>query len=127
VAVQTQNILIVEDERLVARALARALNLTRDGYVVESCGSAEEALERLNDGSFELLISDWRLPGMNGLELIKVAHQHNPSLRSLLITAFGTPQVEEQARHLSDAFLPKPFRLRDMIQTVRRVLDDSQK
>ena len=125
--VRTEHILIVEDEHLVAHALLRALNLSRDGYTVESCGSAEEALERLDDGSFDLLISDWRLPGMNGLELIEMAHQRNPGIRSVLITAFGSPQVEEQARRLSDAYLPKPFRLRDMIETVRCVLSESQK
>jgi two-component system response regulator FlrC len=92
--------------------------------MVESCESAEAALQRLDTAHFDLLISDLRLPDINGLELIEQACQRSPGMRSILITAFGSPQIEEQARRLADAYVPKPFRLRDMIQLVRRILDD---
>ncbi len=122
-----KRILIVEDEPPVAQALRRALDLPHGGgYLVESCESGEAALEHLNNAPFDLIISDLRLPGMNGLELIALAHQRDPRLRSVLITAFGSPQVEEQARHVTDAYVPKPFHLRDMIQIVRCILDDTQ-
>jgi DNA-binding NtrC family response regulator len=122
-----RRILIVEDEKAVAQALWRALNTPQGGgYRVESCESAEAALERLGNVDFDLLISDQRLPGITGLELIKTVHQYNPGVRSILITAFGSPQVEEQARSLANAYVPKPFRLRDMVQIVRRVLDEDQ-
>jgi DNA-binding NtrC family response regulator len=121
-----KRILIVEDEPPVAQALRRALNLPNGGgYLVESCESGEAALEFLKDAPFDLIISDLRLPGMNGLELIALAHQRDPQLRSVLITAFGSPQVEEKARLVTDAYVPKPFHLRDMIQIVRRILNDT--
>lgn len=122
-----KRILIVEDEPPVAQALRRALNLPHGGgYLVESCESGERALEHLSNARFDLIISDLRLPGMNGLELIALARQRDPGLRSVLITAFGSAQVEEEARHLTDAYLPKPFHLRDMINIVRHILDDAQ-
>ena len=118
-----EHILIVEDSMGVARALNRALSLSQDGgYQVEVCDSGEAALERLRDNHFDLLISDLRLPGIDGLELLERARQINPETRSVLITAFGSPQVEERARHLANAYLPKPFRLQDMIRLVQRVL-----
>lgn len=120
----TKRILIVEDELSVAQALQRALNLPRGGsYAVESCASAEAALERLGQEHFDLVISDLRLPGISGLELIERAHQLSPGIHSVLITAFGSPQVEARARLLTDAYLPKPFRLRDMVRIVGCILD----
>jgi len=122
--VRKQRILIVEDELPVARALLRALNLPHGGgYVVTSSESAEMALEKLNQAKYDLLISDLRLPGMNGLDLIELVHQRFPGMPSVLITAFGSPEVEEQAGRLASAYLPKPFRLSDLIQTVHRILN----
>lgn len=120
-------ILIVEDELPVAQALQRALTLPRGGgYSVESCESGEAAIQRLSHAHFDLLISDLRLPGISGLELIELARQRCPGIRSVLITAFGSSQVEERARQLTDAYLAKPFRLGEMIQVVRRILDEGQ-
>lgn len=120
-----ERILITEDSMGVARALKRALSLPQGGdHWVEVCDSGEAALERLRHGHFDLLISDLCLPGMDGLGLLESAHQISPETRRVLITAFGSPQVEERARHLADAYLPKPFRLQDMIRIVKRVLGE---
>lgn len=120
-----EHILIVEDSLGVSRALSQALSLPQGGgYQVEVCDSGEAAMERLHDSNFDLLISDLRLPGMNGLELLERAHRTDSEMRSVLITAFGSPQVEERARHLADAYLPKPFRLQEMIRIVQRVLGE---
>ncbi len=118
-------ILIVEDSLGVARALHRALGLHQDGlYRVETCDSGESALARLHERHFELLISDYRLPGINGLELLERARQIHPDLRTILITAFGSPEVEERARELANAYLPKPFRLQDILRVVERILTE---
>lgn len=120
-----ESILIIEDSLGVARALNRALSLSQGGgYRVEVCDSGEAALERLRDAHFDLLVSDLRLPGMNGLELLERARQISPETRSVLITAFGSPQVEEQAHRLANAYLPKPFLLHDMIRIIQRVLGE---
>jgi CheY-like chemotaxis protein len=120
-----ERILIVEDESSVVEALRWALSLSQGGgYQVEFCHSAEAALERLGDAHFDLLISDLRLPGMNGLELIERVRQFSPDTHSILITAFGSPQIEEQARRLANAYIAKPFRLLDIIQLAHRILGE---
>ena len=107
----------------VARALSRALSLPHGGgYQVEVCDTGEAALERLRDDQFDLLISDLRLPGIDGLQLLDKAHEISPGTRSILITAFGSPQVEERAHRLADAYVTKPFLLRDLIRVVGRIL-----
>lgn len=118
-------ILIVEDSLGVARALHRALGLHQDGvYRVETCESGELALARLHEREFDLLISDFRLPGIDGLELIRRSQQITPEIRTILVTAFGSPEVEEEARKLTQAYIPKPFRLNDIIRVVERVLSE---
>ncbi len=118
-------ILIVEDSLGVARALHRALGLHQDGvYRVETCESGELALARLHEREFDLLVSDFRLPGIDGLELIRRAQQITPEIRTILVTAFGSPEVEEEARKLTQAYIPKPFRLKDIIRVVERVLSE---
>ncbi len=116
-------VLLVEDSQGVARALHRALGLHQTSdFHVETCETGEDALERLYETAFNLLISDFRLPGINGLELLRRANQLRPTLRSILITAYGSPEIEKEANELANAYLPKPFRLHDLIRLVERVM-----
>jgi hydroxymethylpyrimidine pyrophosphatase-like HAD family hydrolase/CheY-like chemotaxis protein len=120
------NILIVEDELGVAQPLKRALDLSPNKlYQVEMSSSGEDALEQLRNKRFDLLISDFRLPGMDGLELMEQAQQISPEIPCVLITAYGSPSVEERARKLAKAYIPKPFHLRDIIRTVQQILLES--
>ena len=120
-----QSILIVEDELGVAQPLKKALDLSPNKlYQVELCSSGEDALERLGNKRFDLLISDFRLPGIDGLELLKQAQQISPGILSVLITAYGSPDVEERAKKIAKAYIPKPFHLRDIVQTVQQILTE---
>jgi len=118
-----QRILIIEDSLGVSQALQRAIGLYRDGiYQVETCESGETALKRLHEARFDLLISDLRLPGMDGLELLERARRIDPEIRTLLITAYGSPEVESRAKGLANVYLAKPFRLQELIRRVEQLL-----
>lgn len=118
-------ILIAEDEGRVSQALSRALSMPEGGgYVVETRESGEEALSRFREVHFDLLITDLRMPGMNGLELISKCRQASPGVKSILITAFGSPEVEEKAYELGvDAYLTKPFSMRKFVRAVQVALE----
>jgi len=119
----SNKILIVDDEVRVARALSRALSMPEGGaHKVESCESGEAALEKIQQTHYDLVITDLRMPGMSGLELLEQIRLISPTTRSILITAFGTTQVEERARLLANAYLPKPFSMKDFVQTVSQTL-----
>jgi hydroxymethylpyrimidine pyrophosphatase-like HAD family hydrolase/DNA-binding response OmpR family regulator len=123
----SSNILLVEDNLGVARALIQALSLSEDGgYRVDTCGSGEEALARLHESPYDLLISDLRLPGMDGLALLQRARQVRPGIRTILITAYGSPEVEARSRDLATLYLPKPFHLREVLGQVERLLSRPQ-
>lgn len=118
-----EKILIVEDETRVAQALSRALSLPEGGeHDVETCDSGEAALEKIRLVGYDLVITDLRMSGMTGLELLEQIRFVSPSTRSILITAFGTSQVEERARQIANAYLPKPFSMKNFVQTVSQTL-----
>ncbi len=122
-----KSILIVEDQLALAQTLRRALSLPQlGGYQVKSCGSGEAALELLNEFSFDLVISDLELPGMNGFELLEHLRQTHPETGRVLITAFGSLWVEEQAHRLADAYLLKPFEMPDLIEAIQHIFDNRE-
>ncbi len=118
-----ERILVVEDEPRVAQALCRVLTLPEGGgYQVESCDSGEAALERLPRGRFDLLVTDLSMPGLSGLDLLHHARELSPKTRTILITAYGSPDVEQRAKEIADAYIPKPFTMKAFVQTVRQIL-----
>lgn len=103
-------LLLVEDKESFRRLLVQAL----EGSVWEvvAVGDARAALAALAAGPFEVLVTDLRLPGMTGLELLKAAKRACPAIRAILMSAFGEPKdIVEAIRWGADDFLPKPFDL----------------
>jgi len=117
-------ILIVEDSLGVARSLSLGLGLYQKGaYDAETCSSGEEALKRLLETHVDLLITDLRLPGIDGLSLLERVRHFSPTTRSILITAYGSAEVEQRAQVLADSYVPKPFLIQDLLGEVQRVLE----
>ncbi len=118
-------ILIVEDEEKIAYTLARALRRASDNdFTVEIQNSPVTALELFKTQSFDLLITDQRMPGMSGLELVAHVRREYPETRAILITGFGSPEIEAEARRLADGYLTKPFNLPDVLRLVQDVIRD---
>jgi DNA-binding NtrC family response regulator len=123
-----QNILIVEDEQSLARTLAQALRLGSDGrFFVDVCETAEEAFDFLRVKPYKVVISDLRLPGIDGLELITYVKNTFEDTHTILITGFGSEEVEAQANDLTEGYLTKPFDMLDLLLMVQKVIDPRQK
>ncbi|OQY21401.1 MAG: hypothetical protein B6I34_07410 [Anaerolineaceae bacterium 4572_32.1] len=120
-------ILIVEDEEKVAFFLKEGLSDLQEGYIVASASSAEEALDALDARNFDLIITDFRLPGQNGLELIRKLRISHPQAVTMLITAYGSDELEAAAYKQNVArYLTKPFRLNEFVRAVQEVLPISE-
>jgi DNA-binding NtrC family response regulator len=115
-------ILIVEDEAKMRRLLE--LNLGEDGFTTLSAGDAESGLKLLRENSVDLVVTDLKLPGMNGLEFLQAIKRQNAALPVVVMTAFGTVEtaVEAMKAGASDYVL-KPFSLSEMRMVIRKELD----
>ena len=115
-------ILVAEDDQFVRDMVVRALK--RDGFEVVACEDGNTALARLRrDSSFDLLVSDLRMPGADGLEVLTQAKAHWPGLPVLLMTAYGEAGVLKDAlRRGCDGYIDKPFRVEELVADVHRLL-----
>jgi DNA-binding NtrC family response regulator len=121
--IEPKRILIVDDEKKVAFFLREGLEGLGEGYEVTSTESAESALRELDSNSFDLVVTDFRLPGLNGLQLMERLRRSSPATRTILITAYGSDEVEAAAYKLrARRYLAKPFRIEDFVRTVRETL-----
>ena len=115
-------ILIVEDEAKMRRLLE--LNLGEDGFTTFSAGDAEAGLKVLREHAIDLVLTDLKLPGMDGLEFLHTVKRQNAALPVVVMTAFGSVEtaVEAMKAGASDYVL-KPFSLAEMRLVVHKELD----
>jgi DNA-binding NtrC family response regulator len=115
-------LLIVEDEAKMRRLLE--LNLAEDGYTIHTAADAEAGLNTLRQERIDLVVTDLKLPGMNGLEFLQAVRRSNATIPVVVMTAFGTVEtaVEAMKAGASDYVL-KPFSLEEMKLILRKELD----
>jgi DNA-binding NtrC family response regulator len=115
-------ILIVEDEAKMRRLLE--LNLGDDGFTTFSAEDAETGLKLLRENPVDLILTDLKLPGMNGLEFLQAIKRQNAALPVVVMTAFGSVEtaVDAMKAGASDYVL-KPFSLTEMRMVIHKELD----
>lgn len=119
--IKKQNILLVDDDPDLLRLLS--IRLTAAGYQVTIANSGEEALDRFGSQHPDLVISDLRMGGMDGLALFDALHQLDPKLPMILLTAHGAVQEAASATHRGVfGFLSKPFNGKALLAEVERAL-----
>ncbi|TAL06666.1 MAG: sigma-54-dependent Fis family transcriptional regulator, partial [Verrucomicrobia bacterium] len=112
-------VLVVDDEKNMRASLQTLLG--DEGYLVRAVESAEDALKLVAEEDFFLLITDARLGGMNGYELLKRLHAQRPGLPTLMITAYATPKLAVEAIKAGAIdYLPKPFAPEELLHAVAR-------
>jgi DNA-binding response OmpR family regulator len=116
-----KSILIVDDDFDIHQLFATALQ--KGNYVIEDEYDGLKALSLLQDKSFNLVITDIRMPGLNGLELLRKIREMRPGTRVLVMTAEGTPAtVIRSLRDQAFGYLTKPFSLNAAAETVALAL-----
>jgi len=126
--VRRGRILVVDDEKALAQMLREALE--RDGHRVITAGDGAEALQRLAEGEFDVVISDVKMPGMDAWQLLAEVGRRHPQLKdSVLLTTGDTvsPEPEELARREGLELIAKPFDIDDLLDRVRERLSDTRR
>ncbi|MDD5730720.1 MAG: response regulator [Candidatus Omnitrophica bacterium] len=121
-----KHILIIDDEELITRSLLKLLN--KEGYDATVARSGKEALEKIKTVDFDLIISDVRMPGMDGIETIKQIRRQlelagKDLIPEVLITGYADADKYEMATELEVVdYLYKPFDNADFLRIVKKTI-----
>jgi DNA-binding NtrC family response regulator len=112
-------ILVVDDEEMLRKILDKIL--TKEGYVVHLAASGSEALEILAREHIDLVITDVKMPEMDGFDLLKTIKKDHPHAGIIVMTAFGDAYTVRDALLLgADEYITKPFKSFEIIMVVER-------
>ena len=121
-----KRILVIDDEALVIESLKKLLK--KKGYDVSIAKNGLEAMQRVEEGDFDLIVSDIRMPDMNGIEIIKKIREYlkqngKGSVPEILITGYASKENLEEAKKLNVAdYIYKPFNIKDFLDVIERNL-----
>jgi len=116
-------ILVIDDE-VDMLMLLRMIIEDNTNYEVETTNSPTEGIKLLKEEDFDLVITDLKMPGMDGMELFDEFREIKPEIPVIIITAYGSPETASEAlqRGVTD-FIAKPFRKDSILFTMKRVLE----
>jgi len=119
------SILIVDDEQTMREACSEVL--APEGFILGQASSGEGALEVIRRQSFDLIILDLKIPGLDGMEILRRVQKESPGTATVVITGYPSVDTAVEAMRLGAAdFLPKPFTPEVLRFTVRRVLNGAR-
>lgn len=120
----TARVLVVDDEPDILQSFADLLEVALPETVVTTARSGTEAVAALRAGSFDLVVTDYRMPGMNGLDLLAEADRIAPGIPAIVITAFPDLDVVLKAvnERRARAFLMKPIEPAKLIETIHDIV-----
>lgn len=122
---QHSKILLIEDDANIAAGLQKVMRT--EGYEVIALDRGDEGLHRALQEDFDVVITDLKLPGLDGLELIKKLHQAKPKLPILLITAHGSTETAiEATKWGAFDYVPKPFEVEELLDLTAKALQSSR-
>jgi len=121
-------ILLIDDDDLILKSVENLLK--NQGYQVVLATDGFEALERVKDLDFDLIICDMRMPGMNGIETVQNIRQElgksgKKNVAEIFLTGYAEQDLEKQARQMKvKGYIYKPFDLKEFLLTIRRALEN---
>lgn len=122
----SKRVLIVDDEESLTYFLGENLAGLSLGYEVETARSGKEALAKISQQPFDLVITDFLMPDLDGLELIEQVRARHPQTHLILMTAYGNDRVEAEARRLEVyRYITKPFQIEELVTAVRQALGET--
>lgn len=116
-----KKVLIVDDEETLTWSMSKSLSKDRDKYEVLVANNGKEALNQLKKNEIDLVISDIRMPDINGLDLLVRVKKEYPKAKFIIMTAYGSSDVQKEAnRRGAVIYIEKPFEIND----IRKIIID---
>ena len=114
-------IMVIDDEKIVGD-MAK-MSLEQEGYLVEAFVNAEPALARLEAQRFDVIVTDYKMKGVDGMEVLRSVKRNHPDIKVIMITAFANLDTAIEAlRGQVHDFFPKPVKLNELKASIKRAL-----
>lgn len=118
-------IMVIDDERIVVTRLKASLG--KYGYTVKAFTNSEQALKALSQQHFDVIVTDLKMPGVDGMEIFHYAHTRFPETKIIIISGFATVETAKEAfkKGVYD-FVVKPFRINQLRDIIKRAVEELQ-
>jgi YesN/AraC family two-component response regulator len=114
---------VLDDEQIVLDSITRILE--GENYEIKTCRSGSQAMEALKAGGYDVLITDLKMPGMDGIQAMEALAEIDPDLSMIMVTAYSTVDSAVKAMKLGAAdYIRKPFTPDQLVSLVDKVMDD---
>jgi DNA-binding NtrC family response regulator len=119
---EQKSILIVDDEEIIREFLLEVLG---EDYAISVACDGDEAIEKIKERKFDLIITDLKMPRVSGEEVVRFARQQDPDYQVVVISGYSTLfSVSDSAKSGACAFLSKPFSISDLMKTVSDCIEE---
>ncbi len=117
------NILVVDDDEVLRNELSEWLN--GEGHKVKSADSGESAIKMVKGENFNLILTDMKMPGKSGLDVLKAAKKYRPDTHMVMITAYGTIDTAVEAMKIgADDYITKPFEIEQLRSVLQNITNE---
>lgn len=121
----TSRILLIDDDIDLLDTLVRLLG--RQGYTCRVAFSGDDGIQAIDAESPDVVVTDLRMPGIDGLAVARYARQHRPPIPVILMTAYATSETHQDVRRMGGTtYVTKPFASADLLDAVRRAVESAQ-
>jgi DNA-binding NtrC family response regulator len=122
--IKNMKILLIDDDEWIRDSLS--LFFEAEGCYLRTFETAEEGMEAVKQQAYDIVISDYKLPGMDGLEFLKRVKEKQPNAFEVLITAYPNREILKEAKLMGvKQFIPKPFTSEDVETSLARMFENS--
>lgn len=123
-----KKVLIVDDEEILTWIMSRTLSKDRRKYEVLVANDCEKALQIMDETPVDLVITDIRMPGMSGLDLLEEIRERHPETKVIVMTAYGSPDIQKEANQRGCLqYLEKPFKIEELRNLILEALKVTKK
>lgn len=118
-----KKVLIIDDEETLTWSMSKSLSKDREKYEVLIANNGKEALDQLKKNDIDLVISDIRMPDINGLDLLVRVKKEFPKIKFIIMTAYGSPDIQKEAnRRGAIVYIEKPFEINDIRKIILELI-----